>query len=190
MKVPISALLMFAVAALSGCSGVFHSANFPASRQLAFTIVHINDHHSQLASLPTTEFTLDGVATRSELGGFARVTSAFKTYAGRNDVLKLHAGDAITGSLYYTLFQGEANAAMMNDICFDALAVGNHEFDNGDAGLRRFIDALRSDTCRTPLLTANIMPAIGTPLAPRAQSDYLHPYASGSSMAYAWRSSA
>jgi hypothetical protein len=37
--------------------------------------------------------TLDGTATQVELGGFQR-------YAGRSDVIKLHAGDAITGTRY------------------------------------------------------------------------------------------
>jgi len=42
------------------------------------------------------------------------------------DVMLLHAGDAITGSLYYTLFEGDADAAMMSHICFDAFVPGNH----------------------------------------------------------------
>ena len=176
MKVPTSLLLLLAVAALCGCGGAVHGLGSAASRSATVTIVHINDHHSQLAPFTATELPLDGVATRTELGGFARVASAFKGYAGRTDVLRLHAGDAITGSLYYTLFRGEADAAMMNGICFDAMAVGNHEFDDGDAGLRRFIDALHSGSCRTPVLAANIVPATGTPLAPRAQGDILQPY--------------
>lgn len=42
------------------------------------------------------------------------------------DVLKLHAGDAITGTTYFTLFEGDADAKLMNHICFDAFAPGNH----------------------------------------------------------------
>ena len=53
--------------------------------------------------------------------------------AGGN-VLKLHAGDAITGTSFYTLFKGKADAELMSHACFDALEVGNHEFDDGDKG--------------------------------------------------------
>jgi 5'-nucleotidase len=39
--------------------------------------------------------------------------------------------------------------------------LGNHEFDNGDAGLVKFIDFLHADTknCNTPVLSANLNPA-------------------------------
>jgi 5'-nucleotidase len=50
------------------------------------------------------------------------------------NALKVHAGDAVTGTLYYSLFEGEADAQLMNEVCFDAFAPGNHEFDHGDAG--------------------------------------------------------
>ncbi|WP_431777391.1 bifunctional metallophosphatase/5'-nucleotidase [Ottowia caeni] len=119
---------------------------------------------------------IGGVETQVELGGFARVTSAFKQYAGRDDVLKLHAGDANTGTLYYTLFKGKADADMMNTVCFDAMSVGNHEFDDGDSQLKSFIDHLHAGACKTSVLAANIRPQIGTPLAPKAQNDYLKPY--------------
>jgi len=146
---------------------------FPA---VQLTIAHVNDHHSQLDAFPNTELLIDGLPTRVELGGFARVTTAFKAYAKRNDVIKLHAGDAITGSLYYTLFKGEADAAMMNTVCFDAFALGNHEFDDGDAGLKVFLDHLRSGSCKTPVLAANVKPALGTPLAMTSQTEYIQPF--------------
>jgi len=87
------------------------------------------------------------------------------------DVMLLHAGDAITGSLYYTLFEGDADAAMMSHICFDAFVPGNHEFDHGDGGLAKFLKALKtsydqSNTCdKAPIiLGANIVPNPNSPL--------------------------
>lgn len=149
----------------------------------AFTlhIAHINDHHSQLAPLANTELRLNGVPTRVELGGFARQVTAFNALAGTPNLLKLHAGDAITGTLYYTFFQGEADARLMNRICFDAFIPGNHEFDDGDAALRRLLDALadpahQGDCPGTPTLSANIEPAPGTPLAPQGQPPLLQPW--------------
>lgn len=170
------------VVTLSACGGgeagesTEPKQGIPRFAQLDLTIAHINDHHSQLDPFVDTELQIDSVPTRVELGGFPRVTAAFKTYDKRKDVIRLHAGDAITGSLYYTLFKGEADAALMNTVCFDAFALGNHEFDDGDAGLKVFLDHLRSGSCQTPVLAANVQPAIGTPLAPRTANDYIKPF--------------
>lgn len=68
--------------------------------------------------------------------------------------------------------QGEADAAMMNRVCFDAFVVGNHEFDGGDTGLARFLDALDNGDCNTAVLGANVVPGPDSALA----SGYLQPY--------------
>lgn len=135
------------------------------------SILHINDHHSNLDAVSATLKLKTGSGLEREnvavpLGGFARVTSAIEALsAGRTNVLKLHAGDAVTGTLYYTLEQGKADAALMNTVCFDAMAIGNHEFDAGDAGLKQFADYLWADgSCKTPLLSANVSPRAGSPL--------------------------
>ncbi len=143
---------------------------------VAVTIAHVNDVHSNLAPT-TTALTLDGIATKVQIGGFGRVKAAVDQIAAKNpNTLKLHAGDALVGTLYYTLFQGKADAELMNTICFDAMAVGNHEFDDGDAGLKRFIDDLHAGNCKTPMLSANVTPQLGTPLAPKSTTDYIKPF--------------
>jgi 5'-nucleotidase/UDP-sugar diphosphatase len=176
-----AALLAAALLGLSACGGGemgtgLQPKDSPRFPSVDLTLLHINDHHSQLDAFPNTELSIDGQATRVELGGFARVTAAFQSYAQRKDVIKLHAGDAITGSLYYTLFKGEADAALMNSVCFDAFALGNHEFDDGDAGLKVFLDHLKSGSCQTPVLAANVKPALGTPLAMTSATEYLQPF--------------
>ena len=65
---------------------------------------------------------------------------------------------------------------MMNTVCFDAFALGNHEFDDSDAGLKTFLDYLAEGDCDTPVLAANVKPQVGTPLAPSAVDDYIKPY--------------
>lgn len=144
---------------------------------LELNIAHINDHHSNLESFSGVEMMLDGQATLVELGGFPRITSLFaQAQAQLPNLLKLHAGDAITGTLYYTFYDGEADADLMNTVCFDAFALGNHEFDGGDEGLLRFLDHLNAGDCDTPVLAANVKPAVGTPLAPVTVNDYIQPY--------------
>lgn len=141
-------------------------------------IFHINDHHSNLQP-DDIEFTVGDVTTETELGGFPRVVAKFDELeaanAGENN-LKLHAGDAITGTLFYTLFGGEADAALMNEVCFDAFALGNHEFDAGDAGLVEFLDYLADGDCDTPVLGANVVPQRGTPLDPGDGDQYIQAF--------------
>ena len=142
-------------------------------------ILHINDHHSHLKPDARMSLKLDGQSTRVRSGGMAAVAAKMKQLenAAGNNVLKLHAGDAISGSLFFTLFKGEADAALMNEICFDAFALGNHEFNEGDAGLAKFLDFLKSGDCYTPVLAANIKPEVGvSALTPSSATDYIQPY--------------
>lgn len=144
---------------------------------LEINIAHVNDHHSNLEPIAAQSLVLDNVETQVELGGFSRLTTVFKeATASKKNLLKLHAGDAITGTLYYTFFKGKADAQMMNTICFDAFALGNHEFDDSDGVLKNFLTELGSGSCKTPILSANIEPAVGTPLLPAAGQAMFKPY--------------
>jgi 5'-nucleotidase / UDP-sugar diphosphatase len=174
---------------LGGCAT--HSSAPPRFKPLELHIAHLNDHHSQLEPLPHTELKLDGVPTQVELGGMARQAAVFKALAGTPNLLRLHAGDAITGklyfsgaqySLYHTAFKGEADARLMNHLCFDAFVPGNHEFDDGDAALQGFLQALAAPAnggghdCQTATVAANIVPQAGTALAPNGDVPHLQPY--------------
>ncbi len=78
-------------------------------------------------------------------GGVARVATKIKelrdslTAAGEN-VIVLDAGDQFQGSLMYTTYKGAVEAEFMEAIGFDAMALGNHEFDDGPEGLGSFLD--------------------------------------------------
>ena len=171
----LSVLVGSSLCLLPGCN--VDNSEYPKSEPFTLNILHINDHHSHLQEA-SAELTLAGKTTQVQLGGFPRVTALVNQLAAsKPHPLKLHGGDAITGDLYYTLFQGEADAALMNSICFDAMVVGNHEFDSGDKGLKQFIDFLHgSAACQTPVLAANVVPESGvSPLAPKG-GNYLSPY--------------
>jgi 5'-nucleotidase len=146
------------------------------------TILHMNDHHSHLTDETFTirntdidiEYAVANPLTvttdemRGRYGGYPRIVSLLKHLeASSGDVLKLHAGDAITGTTFYSLFKGAADAQMMGHACFDAFALGNHEFDDGDAGLARFIGALHEQDALCPdlaVLGANVVPGPSSPL--------------------------
>ena len=79
------------------------------------TIFHINDHHSHLKPDSRMSLKLDGKSIRVRSGGMPAVVAKMKEMKGLNqNVMKLHAGDAVSGSLFFTLFKGEADAALMN----------------------------------------------------------------------------
>ncbi|MEC9342883.1 MAG: 5'-nucleotidase C-terminal domain-containing protein, partial [Pseudomonadota bacterium] len=90
-------------------------------------------------------------------GGIARIkTFITERRAALNadgaNVLVLSAGDEFQGSLFYTTYKGSVEAEFMNDIGFDAAAVGNHEFDDGPETLMKFLDQVEF-----PVLGGNIM---------------------------------
>ncbi|WP_187275698.1 NAD nucleotidase [Parahaliea aestuarii] len=157
----------------------------PSGQAIDLTLLHLNDHHSHIAA-ESFGFDATGLnlATTTEAGepvqevdvsygGFPMLVTLFNELAANAEhVIKLHAGDAVTGTLYYSLFNGRADAEVMNQICFDAFALGNHEFDDGDAGLANFLDFLNSGACETPTLAANVVPGPDSAIA----EGYIEPY--------------
>ncbi len=148
-----------------------------AESGLQLKLLHINDHHSMLeeSSLQIRAKTDDSgrrEIIKVELGGFSRIKTAIDDILeklGGTDpvrhIIKLHAGDALNGSLYYTLMQGKADADLMNLLCFDAMSLGNHEFDSGDLALANFIEVLQqSRNCQTSVVSANLILAHNSPL--------------------------
>lgn len=154
---------------LSGCGG-------DTDASMSLTLLHINDHHSRLDE-ETTTLKLTNAAgviksVTMPMGGFARVAAAMKEESATEaNVLKLHAGDALTGDLYFTQSEGEADAVAMNTVCFDAMTFGNHEFDTGDSGLSKFIGFLNKDVykCQTSLLSSNVNTSSTSPIAGKFQ---------------------
>ncbi len=158
-----------------------HNAASARTTGLRLTVLHINDHHSRLDDEPmplqlkTASGRREGILVQA--GGFPRVSAAIKELAATHDnVITIHAGDATTGDLYYSLTEGRADADLMNTVCFDTFTIGNHEFDSGDAGLRRFLEHLRaSDQCNTAVLSANTLFGVDSPLNPANAPGYVSP---------------
>jgi len=170
---------LLALLLLAACQSAPSRLPPPPEAPFTLRILHINDHHSRVAPDSGQVLLLDGEPIQVSFGGFPQLVTAFRELGeGAEHLLKLHAGDAMTGDLYFTLFHGEADADLMNQVCFDAFTVGNHEFDAGDAGLKRFLDYLSKRTwnCHTPALGANVRPQLGvSPLARFGARDYLLP---------------
>lgn len=120
----------------------------PAQAEFSLNILHINDFHSRFESITGTDSTCNAEGeTKGEcFGGVARLKTEIDLKkkaaadAGENVVL-LSAGDNFQGSLFYTQYKSQIVADFMNDMGFDVVATGNHEFDDGPAEYAKFLEA-------------------------------------------------
>ena len=114
------------VACLAGIAlGIWAYCSYTAPRT-RLTIVHVNDTHSQLEPVRSGEFSgLGGALER------AAFIDSVRTADGAENVLVLHAGDFSQGSSYFSEFRGKVEDQELNAIGYDAVTLGNHEFDNG-----------------------------------------------------------
>ncbi len=109
------------------------------------TILHTNDTHSQIE--PYT------YKTDTNVGGFLRREAFIREKrAASPDLLLLDAGDFSQGTPYFNFFKGYMEIRLMNAMHYDAVALGNHEFDNGSAAL-----AKRLRKADFPALCANYL---------------------------------
>lgn len=132
-----------------------------ASSAGAETVVHIlhtNDLHSRIEPINKYDSTCEAeaIAAGECFGGVARVVTKVRELreqitADGGNVLVLDAGDQYQGSLFYTTYKGEEVVEFMNVIGYDAMAVGNHEFDDGPEGL-----ALLADGAEFPVVSGNL----------------------------------
>ena len=114
-----------------------------ADRPITVTILHSNDLHAHLE--PT-------VIRGTPYGGYARQATIIRQVRARDkNVLLLNGGDVFQGTIFFNTYEGLADLAFMNAVKYDAMAVGNHEFDRGPATLATF-----ASLATFPLLTANV----------------------------------
>ncbi len=126
-------------------AGVLAMSAGMASAEYTLHILHTNDMHSRIESINKYDSTCnaEGEAEGKCFGGVARVKTALdtkKAALGNQNVITLDAGDPFQGSLFYTTYKGAAEAEFMEQMGYDAMAVGNHEFDDGPQGLSDFAD--------------------------------------------------
>ncbi|ETX30191.1 bifunctional metallophosphatase/5'-nucleotidase [Roseivivax isoporae] len=144
----MSPRLLTGAATLALCAGA-------AQADFTLTVLHTNDFHDRFEPISAYDSTCSAEdnAAGDCFGGIARLVTAVgeaRARAGDNVVL-LDAGDQFQGSLYFSQYGGALAAEFMNQLAYDAMAVGNHEFDNGPEGLAEFLDLVEF-----PVLSANI----------------------------------
>ena len=107
-------------------------------------ILHVNDFH--------------GYAVEYKPFGSGELRGGISYLAWKADILRkekptilLAAGDMIQGNSWANIFEGKPVIEVMNEMRFDAMVVGNHEFDFGQSVLKK-----RISQARFPVLGANV----------------------------------
>ncbi|HET8900508.1 MAG TPA: metallophosphoesterase [Holophagaceae bacterium] len=110
------------------------------------TLLHTNDTHDHLDPFPA------GSGRQSGLGGIARRATLVKRLRKElGNVLLLDAGDAFQGTPYFNEWKGKLDYKLMSLVGYDAVTLGNHDFDDGVDGLA---DAMQEATF--PFVCANL----------------------------------
>ncbi|MDD9726356.1 bifunctional metallophosphatase/5'-nucleotidase [Roseovarius sp. SK2] len=133
-----------------------------AQADYTLNILHTNDFHARFEPISKYNSTCapeDNDAGEC-FGGSARLATAIEeARADAPNPVLVDGGDQFQGTLFYNYYKGKLAAEMMNRLGYDAMTVGNHEFDDGPEVLRGFMDAVEfpvlmsnADTSREPLL--------------------------------------
>ncbi len=128
---------------LSALSAIILAGACVAQKPLTLTILHSNDIHAH--EEPTA---IKG----KTYGGLARITTIIKqTRAKEKNVILLNAGDCFQGTLYFNIYGGLSEAAILSRMGYDASCLGNHEFDKGIPNLVEYCKHVNF-----PMLASNI----------------------------------
>jgi len=118
---------IFSILSAPGC-------NTDEQQQSLITILHVNDTHAHL----------------DDIARYAYEVEQIRNDTGDNNVLLFHSGDVFAGTPYYSVYHGQADLWFMDYLKYDAMCLGNHEFDNGTAPVVDFIK-----NAEFPVLCAN-----------------------------------
>jgi 5'-nucleotidase/UDP-sugar diphosphatase len=129
LKIAFASFTALAVSCVSSVSCVSHPTSLPAktptltpTTKCAFTVLHTNDHHGHPVRF-------DNFPQKNVGGIPARLTAINAIRNSTKNVLVLDAGDFNTGRPESSFFDAKPDIEGYNAIGYDAVALGNHEFD-------------------------------------------------------------
>ncbi len=134
---------------LGGLVASVHAQSPSGSEPQRITILHTNDHHGRFWNNPFGEY---GMAARKTL--IDRIRAEVSAEGGY--VLLLSGGDINTGIPESDMLDAEPDFKGMTLLGYDAMAVGNHEFDNPLEVIRK-----QQSWANFPFLAANIYDSDG-----------------------------
>jgi 5'-nucleotidase/UDP-sugar diphosphatase len=139
---------------VEGTEAYFEPITVPGLNVLDLTLLHTNDFHAHV-----DQYNVSGARCKPAdetagncIAGVSRLATLIEGIrAERENVLLLDAGDQFQGTLFFNLFGADVLTDTMNSLGYDAMTIGNHEFDRGPAELARFIGG-----AGFPVVSANI----------------------------------
>ncbi len=158
-------LVGVAVLGSVGLSGCAASSDAPLSRAITLTLLHTNDTHSRLEPFPRDGELSAGNQGPQQGGAARRKTLIDAIRVGEPNVLLLDAGDNFQGTVFYNAWKGSAEIMALNALGYDAITLGNHEFDLGPAELGRAVRgepvtiagvAYPTEKLRPPVVATNV----------------------------------
>lgn len=151
-------LILLSALLASGCACAERDSREAKAPGLELVILHVNDTHSHVAGID--RYGNAAFSTAGSRGGLSRTAAAVQTAKmNRDNVIALDAGDQFQGTLYYSVHKWPMLADLDRFIAYDAMTLGNHEFDEGCEELSRFLERVSF-----PVLAANLAPEAGCPL--------------------------
>ncbi|KAH0547161.1 apyrase-like [Cotesia glomerata] len=144
-------LILIAIKCTSGLTG--RGLMYPGRTDLfELSIVHINDFHARFEEVSPTASACERKRGAICVGGLPRVfTAAKRLFKERPNAILLNAGDHYQGTLWYNLHRWNVTVTFFNMVPWDVLTIGNHEFDDGIAGLVPFLKNIKA-----PVVITNI----------------------------------
>lgn len=125
------------------------------------TIIHTNDLQSRLLGFaPNREYTPFTLGDDQTIGGIARIATVIKALKQKSPetTLVIDGGDFLMGTLFHTIAREEsAELRLLHEIGYDAITLGNHEFDFRPRGLAQILNAALAKSDIPALLCANIV---------------------------------
>ena len=119
-----------------------------AAAENGVVILYMNDVHGRLESFKGQD--------DAPIGGLIKLATLVEDIVGEkgDNVIILNAGDALHGTNIVNLFEGKPMVEALKAIGVDAMAVGNHEFNFGQAALLK-----RAEEAKFVFLSANTIAA-------------------------------
>ncbi|MDD5398764.1 MAG: bifunctional metallophosphatase/5'-nucleotidase [Dehalococcoidia bacterium] len=147
-------LLLIILLPAFACAPSASTASQPAeitTLPISLTVLHVNDTHSYV--IPhSVLLKVNGKDTVATAGGYSLLKSAVEDIRSQEkNVLLLHAGDVLEGTIWTTKFQGMADIDAMNAMEFDALELGNHDLSKNVQEAAALVKR-----ARFPVLAANM----------------------------------
>uniref|UniRef100_A0A6B0VEZ0 5'-nucleotidase n=1 Tax=Ixodes ricinus TaxID=34613 RepID=A0A6B0VEZ0_IXORI len=111
------------------------------------TVLHTNDIHSHFLQSDKRggNCTEEKAQNLSCYGGVARIlTKVREIKKEEKNTFFFNAGDFYQGTVWYTVLKYNIVSVAMENMMYDAVCLGNHEFDDGPEGLAPFLERMKS----------------------------------------------